>query len=115
MKLSRTFSIVAIILISALLCLGGFAFVQEDNGLFFGALSGALLCSAFIYFGAFMQGLRQPPRLPYGRWRSLREDVEALAEVNPERPGLRKLYGWLLALIAFTIFARVIALLVAAL
>ncbi len=112
MKLSVTFAIAATILVAALLCLGVFGLTRGDDKLFFAALIGALFCSALIYFGAFMQGLRPPPRLPYGRWRSAQEEAEALAVANPERPGLRRLFGWLLALSAVFIFLRIVTLLV---
>jgi hypothetical protein len=113
MKLSVSFSIAATVLIAALLCLGGFGLVRGDNRLFFSALFGAMFCSAFVYFGAFMQALRPPSRLPYGHWRSFREEAEALAVANPERPGLRKLFGWLLVLIAAVVVLRLITLLAA--
>jgi hypothetical protein len=112
MKLSVTFAVAATKLVAVLLGLGALGLIRGDDKLFFAALIGALFCSALIYFGAFMQGLRPPPRLPYGRWRSAHEEAEALAVANPERPGLRKFFGWLLALTAVVMFLRIVTLLI---
>ncbi len=109
MKLSIPSLITATALVAALLAAGFFGLAIGEDRLFFGASMGAMLCCACIYFGAFMQGLRPAARPKRGHMRSLRQEVEALAEANPERPVVRRLYGWLLAMIGLTVALRVIA------
>jgi hypothetical protein len=110
MRLSVTFLALATISVAALVVAGVFGLAQGDDNLFFGATFGALLCCACIYLGFFAQGLRPTSPLLRGRIRTMQEELDALAEANPDRPGLRRFYGWFLAILCVAIIARTVML-----
>jgi hypothetical protein len=106
--MSTTFQVLAALAITALVGAACLGLAIGSDRLFFTASTGALFATAFVYFGSVAQNLRQPPSAPAGRSRSIHDELQALAQANPERPVLKRAYGWLLAVIGATIAIRAI-------
>ena len=109
--MSTTFRVLATLIIAALLAAAAWALVAGLNKLFFAASVGALFATGLAYFGSFAQSLRSPVAAPTDQKRTLSEEIEAIAKANPEHPGLKRAYGWLLVAIGVTVALRLIQLL----
>jgi hypothetical protein len=109
--MSKTLLIIGCLLAAAMLAVGCWALTQGEDNLFFQCAVGSIFVFGFLYMGNFFQSLN-PPTASKERFRTrgLKEEIQALAEANPQHPGLRRMFGWFIVGVLFIVFIRVIQL-----
>lgn len=109
--MSNTLLTIGGLLAAAIFTFGCWALAQGDDTLFFNCAFGSIFIFGVMYLGNFFQRLN-PSTASNERFRTrgLKDEVQALAEANPQYPGLRRMYGWIIFGVFLSVVLRFIKL-----
>ena len=108
--MSKTVLIVGSLLSAAILAAGCWALMLGEDKLFFQCAVSSIFVFWFLYLGNFFQSLNSPTDSDERfRARGLNEEIQALAEANPQNSGLRKMFGWLIVGVLFIVVIHLVS------
>lgn len=109
--MSKTVLTIGGLLAAAVFAFGCWALAQGEDTVFFNCVFGSTFIFSVLCLGNFFQRLNPPtPSNERFHTRGLKEEAQALAEANPQYPGLRRMYGWIIFGVFLSVVLRVIQL-----